>query len=109
MLVAKTSVGSQSILIQTIEDSDVEVAGSRDERQTEPTAIGVGEAYQRAKAIIATIAADFASDLKTAVASGQKIELEFTLGLSASSGLWMITGKGEAVIKVKMIWEGKLP
>jgi hypothetical protein len=106
MLVARTSVGTQPILIETTED-DVEIAGEAAERQTQPTSIEdtLGDAYQRAKDVITTMATDFANNLKAAVASGQKIELEFSLSLSAKSGLWVISGKGEAAIKVKMVWE----
>jgi hypothetical protein len=106
MLVARTSVGKQAILIETIEQ-DVEIVGGAGERQTEPTAIEdtLGEAYERVKDIIKTMATDFAENLKAAVAAGQKIELEFSLGLSASSGLWVVSGKGEAGIKVKIVWE----
>jgi non-canonical (house-cleaning) NTP pyrophosphatase len=108
MLVAKTSIGKQAILIETVED-DVQIVGDEGGRQTQPTAIEdtLGEAYQRAKDVITTMAADFAKDIREFVTSGQKVELEFSLGLSATSGLWVISGKGEAAIKVKMMWEKK--
>lgn len=108
MLVAKTSVGKEEVLIEVVKEH-IEIAGATDKRQTEPTGIedALGEAYERAKVVITTIAADFATSFKAALASGQKIELEFSLGLSASSGLWVISGKGEAAMKVKMVWEEK--
>jgi hypothetical protein len=106
MLVARASVGAQAILIETIADN-VEVVGGTGRRQTEPTAIEdtLGEPYQRAREVITAIAANFSTIVKEMMASGQKIELEFSMGLSASAGLWVISGKGDAAIKVKMIWE----
>jgi len=108
MLVAKTSVGSNVILIET-DDEDVTFTGSKADRQTELTSIpeSLGEAYERAKGVILTIATDFANELKAVVASTQKIEIEFALNLSSSTGLWVMTAKGGASLKVKMIWENK--
>jgi hypothetical protein len=108
MLVAKASVGKQPILIETVQEG-IEIVGPGGERQTQPTAIEdtLGDAYQRMKEVITTIAADFGKNLKEFIASGQKVELEFSLGLSASTGLWVISGKGEAAIKAKIVWEEK--
>jgi hypothetical protein len=98
MLVVKTSVGDESVLIEAVEEQ-IEVVGAWGQRQTEPTSIEdtLGEAYQRVKYLISTIATDFATDLKTVLATGQKIELEFSLGLSASSGLWGDKRKGRGI------------
>lgn len=108
MLVARTSVGKQAVLIETVEEG-MEIIGAQRERQTQPTAIEdtLGEAYERVKEVITTIATDFSENLKELIASGQKVELEFNLALSASTGLWVISGKGEAAIKAKIVWGEK--
>jgi len=106
MIVAKTSLGNNELLIEALDES-VEIAGGASVRQTEGTAIEdkLQDAYGRVKSIISSMAGDFAESLKQKMASGQSVELEFNLGLSASSGFWVISGKGECAIKVKMIWE----
>jgi hypothetical protein len=105
----KTTIGNEEVLIEVAED-DLKLVGAAYKRQTEPTAIEdkLGEAYVRVKGLIRTIAADFSNTLKDVLASGQKIEMEFSLGLSASSGLWVISAKGEAAIKITIAWEPKL-
>jgi hypothetical protein len=108
MLVARTSIGKQPVLIETVQEG-IEIVGQGSGRQTQPTAIEdtLGDAYNRVKEVITTIAADFDKNLKEFIASGQKVELEFSLGLSASTGLWVISGKGEAALKAKIVWEEK--
>ena len=106
MIAATTSLGDKQILIETLSES-VEIAGTPAERQTEETGIedNLKNAYAGAKEIIGTMAADFAGSLKDKLATAQKVEVEFSLGLASTSGLWVISAKGECALKVKMTWE----
>ena len=106
MIASKTSLRNDEILIEAMEES-IQVAGEVSGRQTEVTGIedNLKEAYGTVKNIITTMAGDFAESLKDKVIAGQKVEVEFNLGLSVTSGFWIMSGKGECAIKVKMIWE----
>jgi hypothetical protein len=80
MIVAKTTLGNNEILIEAVEAS-VQVAGEVSGRQTTPTGIedNLKEAYGRVKDIIISMAEDFALSLKEKATSGQKVEMEFNL------------------------------
>lgn len=106
MITAKTSVSKQEVLIEVLTETQL---GTPAGRQTETTSIRdveerLGTAYERAKEIIGSIATDFGAVLEKAAAT-DKVELEFSMGLSSTSGLWVISAKGECALKVKLTWE----
>ncbi len=107
MIAARTSLNNKEILIETLGEQ-VELVGQAAGRQTEVTGIedNLRDAYERAKQMIGGIASDFAASFKEKLATAQKVELEFSLGLSSTSGLWVISAKGEAALKVRMTWDG---
>src|SRR5580698_4324136 len=102
MLVARTKAGQSTILIETIEEP-IEMAGQEEDRQTEETGIEdrLKDAYSRLRTIVTAMADDFRDAAEKISGAGKKLELEYSLGLSASSGLWVISGKGECGVKVK--------
>jgi hypothetical protein len=104
MIVARTSLKDQEILIEAV-DEQVEYAGPSTTPRTVDTGIEdkFKGAYDSLKSVVSTIAADFANSFTAA--KGQKIELEFSMSLSATTGVWIVSGKGECAIKVKMVWE----
>ena len=106
MIAARTFLDTKEILIEVIPES-VDIVGGTGQRQTEVTGIedNLKDAYAKAKDLIGSIASDFAAFLKTKAATAKKVEIEFSLGLSSTSGLWVISAKGEAAFKVKMTWE----
>jgi hypothetical protein len=111
MKAAQTKVGNSDILIEMIDDVDVLeiVGGKAGERLTVKTGIAeqLSEAYGKAKTAIKEIAEDMGQELHrlTATARPKQVDIEFGLGLSAGAGIWIVTGKADGALKVKMSWE----
>jgi len=102
-------VKGRDILFEAIEEP-VEIIGSKARgRQTQSTGIteDVSDAYDRAKRIIYDIAEDIGQQLVETADSikPKKLEIEFSMGFSAEGGIWIISGKANAGLKVKMVWE----
>jgi hypothetical protein len=106
MIAAKTMIGKQGVLIQ-VDNSDIAILGAQKGRKTALTSIetDLEDAYDRVKGVITNIAADFADRFKEIVNSGHGLEMEFSVGLSAKTGLIFIGAEGQAAFKVKMTWE----
>jgi hypothetical protein len=113
MIVAKFAVGTEDVFIET-EETPVRVVGADggptgEAPALKPTGLadGVTGAYQKAKSAIKEIAKDFSANLLDAMVKGQKLELEFGMSLSASGSIWVISGKSECTLKVRISWEAK--
>ena len=93
-----------------MEDNLVIVGESRGGRATQLTGVqdDVKEAYNKAKLMIKSIAQDIGEELESISnrARPKQVEMEFNIGISAQVGpVWILSGKGEYGLKVKMIWE----
>jgi len=110
MIVAKATVGQEVILIETAEDA-VRVVNdpASDGPAIKPTRLSdrLVNSYDKAKVAIKEIAADFSAHMHDSLQKGQKLELEFGLSLSAGGTLWVISGRSDCTLKVKMTWEAK--
>lgn len=108
----RQTVGNIDVLIETLEsDLDV-VADNRPVRRTVETGIEdqLEEAYAQAKTLMANIATDIGTEIEqlTDTARPNKLEMEFSMALSAKYGVWILSGQGEAIFKVKMTWEAAI-
>lgn len=109
MKVIKETIGNVNILIQTM-DNDLEVIN---ETQEGPAIIDTSiedklqEIYTKAKLVIRNMAEGIGSELvKIApLPRPKQVELEFTMGISAQAGIWILSSGGEHTLAVKMIWE----
>jgi hypothetical protein len=117
MKTIRSTLGGTQFLVQVKDDESMVVvpSGSRAndpsdlERATIPTGItdDLTDAYSEAKELVKNIAEDFGNGL-TAFASAtapKRISLEFGLTFSAKAGLWIITGEGEASMKITLEWD----
>lgn len=108
MRAIRTKIGTADILVETIDDPLEVIGQTGSERLTETTGVvdQLKDAYGKAKTTIKEIAQDVGQDLVHLGGDNrpEKVELEFGLGLSAGAGVWIITAKGESVLKVKMTW-----
>jgi hypothetical protein len=86
-------------------EEPVEVVGDADGRQTTGIKEDLANAYDNAKETIKAIAQDFAQTFQDAVSSAKKVEMEFNMGYSASGGIWVLSGKADCALKVKITWE----
>ena len=110
MQAIRETVGNATILIQTMDD-DLRIIGeTQDIRSTDLTGIEdqMKVAYTRVKSFIKEIAEDIGTELKDIRTSARpkQVEMEFNMGISAQAGpIWILSGKGEYGLKVKMVWE----
>lgn len=104
----RDKVGNTHLLI-AVEDDVTVVGESKEGRQTKPTGLHdrIQHAYNEARTLILTIASDFATDLENLHHAHPPtgLELEFSLAFSAEAAAWVLTGKGETALKVKLTWE----
>ncbi|HLX84393.1 MAG TPA: CU044_2847 family protein [Terriglobales bacterium] len=110
MKTVSTRIESIPLLIEAISEN-VEIIGTEQSgRRTKTTSIEdqVARAYADAKETIAAIAKDIGTQLNDLTEGSRpgQVELEFSMGFSASAGVWVLTAKGESTFKVKMTWEG---
>lgn len=109
MKAVQTKIGSTDIAIE-MTDEPLEIYGqSQEGRRTQTTGVAdqLKDSYDKAKTVIKEIAEDIGQHLTT-VRTGsrpKRVDIEFGLNLSGSTGVWVVTGKGECTLKVKMAWE----
>ncbi|WP_339138418.1 MAG: CU044_2847 family protein [Candidatus Electrothrix sp. GW3-4] len=102
MKVIRERIGETDVLIQAMDD--------RLEGLNVPVDTGIEDdiqdAYAKAKTVIKNMAKDLGNDLnKFREESGVKqMEVEFSLGFSAQTKVWVIGVKADSVLKVKLIW-----
>jgi hypothetical protein len=112
MKAIRETIGSTTMLIQTM-DGDVEIVGeTQGGRSTQLTGIEdqLEVAYTNVRSAIKDIAEDIGAELENIRASARpkQVEMEFNMGISAQAGpVWILSGKGEYGLKVKMTWELK--
>ena len=113
MRAIETKIGDARVLIETIAE-DVNVIAFREKekdrgRQTVTTSVqdDIMTAYDNLKAVIGSIAEDIGQRLRslTEEARPKQTEMEINLGFSGEANAWIVTGKAEAALKLKMIWE----
>jgi hypothetical protein len=92
------AVDDVEILQKSSEDIPVAPA-SREER--------VLDAYKAAKDVIGAIAEDVGEHLRSIarIRRPQKAEMEFGISFSGEAKALVLSGKGEATLKVKLIWD----
>lgn len=110
MNVIRDKVGKVDLLI-AVED-DVKVVGdSESGRLTKPTGLKaeIQDPCKKAVELIRAIAADVAGGMEDIGCDHRPsgLEIEFSLALSAEVGAWVLTGKTEAALKVKLSWENQ--
>jgi len=108
MKAVSAKLDNTTILIEAVGEG-VEVLGKPVVgRQTKTTGIDnrALDAYNDAKLAITAIAKDIGTqfDALADKARPTRVELEFSMGFSASTGVWVITAKGESALKVKLTW-----
>ncbi len=109
MKTVQETIGNTSILIQMFDD-DVDVIGAG-EKGPDIVETGIEEtlkdSYTKAKAVIRGIAEDMTTELGNirTNAHPKQIEIEFTIGLSAQLGIWVLGAKNDYALKVKMSWD----
>lgn len=110
MRVIVEKIGNTTVLLETFEE-DLELLNVSDEgRSTQLTGIEdrISTAYADVKTLIKTIAEDIGTEIKNASSDvrPQQIEMSFNIGISAQAGpVWILSGRGEYALKVKMIWD----
>lgn len=110
MKAIQEKIGDVQILIQAI-DEEIEVLGeAQNKRDTRTTGTGdkLKKTYDKLQSVLKTLAEEVGSHLKNIESSSRpkQVEAEFKLGLSAQFGpVWLLSGKGDYSIKVKMTWE----
>jgi hypothetical protein len=108
MKTIKDTVGGAAILIQALDD-DLEVVNDTSGPALFETGIEdrLKDAYARAKSVIREIAEDMGAELGDWRSPNRpkQVEVAFNLGFSAEAGVWIVTGKGECALNVKMTWE----
>lgn len=110
MRAVSTTIGDTEVLIEALED-ELEILGAvRGGRATQTTGVVEDElrhAYEKAKSTIKEMAQDIGQELRqlTTTARPKQVELEFNMGFSASAGVWVVSGKGDCGLKVKMTWQ----
>jgi hypothetical protein len=109
MKTVSEQIENTKILIETMDES-VEVVGTDQHgRATVTTSMNerIAKAYEEAKDTIAAIALDMGKEFDSLKGQTRpkQLELEFAMGFSASAGVWVITAKGDAALKVKLIWQ----
>lgn len=109
MKVISDRIGNTNVYIQTLQDPLVVVGDAGGGRATQLTSIDedLRDAYQRLRSLIKELAQDFGTELQNVaeLACPNNVEMEFSLGISAEGKLvWLVTGKGEFGLKVKLTW-----
>ncbi len=110
MKVIRETIGTTTVLIQTMDD-ELEIIGEEQEgRATQPTGIEdkLKEAYAKTRSVIKDIAEDIGTELVAlnAAARPKQLQMEFNVGISAEVGpVLVLSGKGEYGFKVNMIWD----
>ncbi len=110
MKVIRETIGNTTILIQAMDDDLEIVEETQGGRATTLTGIEeeVQTTYAKVKSAIKDIAEDIGAELRNirAPARPKQVEMEFNVGISAQAGpIWILSGKGEYTLKVKMTWE----
>jgi hypothetical protein len=103
------AIGGAEVLIEVLDD-EVEVLGAvRPGRATQTTGVteDLRQAYAKAKLAISEMAKDMGQELRQLAAATRpkQVELEFNMGFSATAGVWVVSGKGDCGLKVKMTWQ----
>ena len=110
MKVIAETIGSTTVLIQTMDD-ELEIIGEeRGGRATQLTGVEdkLMEAYARTRTMIKSVAEDIGTELAelNAAARPKQLQMEFNVGISAQVGpVLILSGKGEYGFKVNMTWE----
>lgn len=111
MKVIKETIDGTTIFIQII-DEDLEILEETKNggRFTQVTGIEeeIHAIYAKTKSLIKNIAEDIGAEIKSLQASTRpkQVEMEFNVGISAQAGpIWILSGKGDYALKVKMTWE----
>jgi hypothetical protein len=107
MKVIKAKIRESEILVGTIDD-DIDLPESNG-RATQTTSIPdrINTCWDTAKELITTISEDVGSAIISASNKTQpcQVEMELSIGFSAKTGMWVLTGKGNCGFKVKLVWE----
>lgn len=107
MKVTQATIGRTTLLIETMR-GEVDVLDSKRGRKTKTTGVkeDLVDAYEAVKDVISSIATDLGTQVDKMAQSiaPSSFEMEFALGYSAEAGLWVVTGRGEASLKVKFTW-----
>jgi Trypsin-co-occurring domain 1 len=104
-----TEIGNTKVLVEAQQEIVELIGTDTDGRRTIPTGISadMSDAYRRAKDTLKQMATDFGNDF-TQIASAvrpKSLEVEFNLALSAETGMWIVTTKGECALKITLCWE----
>ena len=103
-----TMAGDMEVLLEVVDDH-IEIEGDgRTGRQTRTTGIEdrVLDAMAMAKKVVKNIASEFGEgllDLDLAIRP-KLLEMEFNMGFSLEAGKWLVCGKSDFGIKVKLSW-----
>lgn len=109
MQIIEETIGGAQVYIETMETGTEVIGEPQKGRRTGTTSIQgqIENVYARAKSVIRSIAADVGQDL-TAIAGTARpasVEVEFNMGFSAQVDSWVLMGKGDVVLKVRIKWE----
>lgn len=109
MQVVRTNIGETDIFIELLDDT-LEVVGEEQYgRQTDTTSVSESlyQVYSTAKSVIRTIADDIGKEMNTIDPSSRpkQVEMEFNMSLSGGTNVWILSGKANSGLKIKMTWE----
>ena len=109
MKVVKDTIGNTTVFIQALDD-DLQVLGEAQVgRVTRPTGIEdeLVDIYAKLKSVIRSIAEDIGTEVKSINADSRpkEVEMEFNMSLSAQVGAWVVSGKGDSALKIRMMWD----
>jgi len=108
-----TTIGNNDVLIETMDDDlkiDEDSKPDRSTgRQTEITGVteDIKDAYGSVKLIIKDISADIGTQLESISAASRpkQAEMELNMGFSAQAKTWVLSGKTDCALKLKLTWE----
>jgi hypothetical protein len=103
-----TTVDEKPVLLEVVE-VEQEGEGFREIGRTEDVKKSLVDAFHNALDIVRSVGKTAGEQLgRIAKEVGpNKAELELSMSLSAQTGLWVFTAKGEGTLKVKFTWEDK--
>ena len=102
MKVIQEHIGDADVLIQAMDEKLDGVESLVDTGIEED----IQDAYVKAKTIIKNVAKDLGNDLNDfrEESNVKQMEVEFSLGFSAQTNVWVIGAKTDSALKVKLTW-----
>jgi hypothetical protein len=109
MKAVKTDIGEMTVMIETMSEPIEVVGDAGPGRRTVETGLAsdLRDAYTGAKEVIAKMTTDLGDQMNSlpSISAPTSFELQFGMALSTEGRFWVVSGKGDCTLKVKLTWQ----